>query len=94
MIVLSVFLVYCVPATGAEPPVLLVGVNPWHNLALPAVPVKVKLNPSNVSGGVGTNLFKTKLSSSIESFVKSACDIDIAPVLKLPLVGTPITWSQ
>ena len=43
--------------------------------------------------GVGTNLFKTKLSSSIESFVKSACDIDIAPVLKFPLVGTPITWS-
>jgi hypothetical protein len=26
--VLSVFLAYCVPATGAEPPVLFVGVNP------------------------------------------------------------------
>ena len=30
--VLSVFLAYCVPATGAEPPVLFVGVNPAHNL--------------------------------------------------------------
>ena len=28
VIVLSVFLVYALPADGAEPPVLLVGVNP------------------------------------------------------------------
>ena len=30
--VLSVFLGYCCPATGAEPPVLFVGVNPALNL--------------------------------------------------------------
>ena len=56
VIVLSVFLVYCVPADGAEPPVLLVGVNPWHNLPFPAVPVRDILAVLNVSGAVGTNL--------------------------------------
>ncbi len=62
MIVLSVFLVYWVPATGAEPPVLFVGVNPWHNLPLPAVPVNEKLKPFSVSGAGGTNLPNIKLS--------------------------------
>ena len=66
---LSVFLVYCVPATGAEPPVLFVGVNPAHNLATPAVPVKVKLSPLNVSGASGTNFPNMKFNSLIESFV-------------------------
>ena len=69
VIVLSVFLVYPLPAYGAEPPVLFVGVNPWHKYAVPFVPVSDKLNPLNVSGAGGTNLPNIKLSSLIESFV-------------------------
>ena len=60
---------YCVPADGAAPPVLLVGVNPAHNLATPAVPVKDNANPSNVSGAFGTNFPNIKFNSLIESFV-------------------------
>ena len=60
---------YCVPADGAEPPVLLVGVNPPHNLPTPAVPVKDNANPSNVSGDFGTNFPNMKFNSFIESFV-------------------------
>ena len=40
VIVLSVFLVYPLPADGAEPPVLLVGVNPsvsYTHLTLPTI---------------------------------------------------------
>ena len=66
---LSVFLVYCVPATGADPPVLFVGVNPAHNLRLPALVCIVNDKPLNVVGALGTNLPKIKLSSLIESFV-------------------------
>ena len=51
--VLSVFLAYCVPATGAEPPVLFVGVNPAHNLRLPALVCMDKDNPLNVVGAAG-----------------------------------------
>ena len=67
--VLSVFLAYCVPATGAEPPVLLVGVNPAHNLRLPALVCIVNDKPLKVVGAAGTNLPNIKLSSLIESFV-------------------------
>ena len=67
--VLSVFLAYCVPATGAEPPVLFVGVNPAHNLRLPALVCMLNDNPLKVVGALGTNLPKIKLSSLIESFV-------------------------
>ena len=56
MIVLSVFLVYCVPATGAEPPVLLVAVNPAQSLPVPAAPSSVSDTPPMVSGSLGTNL--------------------------------------
>ena len=53
---LSVFLVYCVPATGAEPPVLLVAVNPAQSLPVPAAPSSVSDTPPMVSGSLGTNL--------------------------------------
>ena len=90
MIVLSVFLVYSPPADGAEPPVLFVGVNPAHNLRLPAVPVNDKDRPLNVVGAAGTNLPNIKLSSLIESFVKSESLIVNAPDLNPP-PGVPIT---
>ena len=90
MIVLSVFLVYWVPADGAEPPVLFVGVNPAHNLPLPAVPVRDNDNPLKVVGALGTNLPSMKLSSLIESFVWSVLLIVNAPDLKPP-AGVPIT---
>ena len=67
--VLSVFLAYCVPATGAEPPVLFVGVNPAHNLRLPALTCILNDNALKVVGAAGTNLPNIKLSSLIESFV-------------------------
>ena len=67
--VLSVFLAYCVPATGAEPPGLVVGVNPAHNLRLPALVCIVNDKPLKVVGAGGTNLPNIKLSSLIESFV-------------------------
>ena len=67
--VLSVFLAYCVPADGADPPVLFVGVNPAHNLRLPALVCILNDNPLKVSGAAGTNLPNIKLSSLIESFV-------------------------
>ena len=35
-----------------EPPVLLIGVNPWHSLPLPAVPVRDSVSPSKVSGAL------------------------------------------
>ena len=56
MIVLSVFLVYCVPAAGAEPPVLLVGVNPEQSLPVPATPSSVSATPPILSGSFGTSL--------------------------------------
>ena len=84
MIVLSVFLAYCVPATGADPPVLLVGVNPAHNLRLPAVPVNDNDKPLNVVGAAGTNLPNMKFSSLIESFVWSVLLIVNAPDLNPP----------
>ncbi len=46
---LSVFLVYCVPATGAASFVLLTGVKPEQSLAFPAVPVKVRETPPILS---------------------------------------------
>ena len=51
--VLSVFLAYCVPATGAEPPVLLVGVNPAHNLREPPFVCILRFNPLKVVGAAG-----------------------------------------
>ena len=81
---------YSVPADGAEPPVLLVGVNPAHNLRLPAVPVRDHDNPLKVVGAAGTNLPNIKLSSLIESFVWSVLLIVNAPDLNPP-AGVPIT---
>ena len=69
--VLSVFLAYCVPADGAEPPVLFVGVNPAHNLREPPFVCILRFNPLKVVGAAGTNLPNIKLSSLIESFVWS-----------------------
>ena len=54
--VLSVFLAYCVPATGAAPPVLFVGVNPAHNLRVPPLVCILNDNPLKVVGALGTNL--------------------------------------
>ena len=71
---------------------LFVGVNPWHNLPTPAVPVKDNANPSNVSGAFGTNLPNIKFNSFIESFVWSVLFIVNAPHLNPP-AGVPITWS-
>ena len=89
---LSAFLVYIEPADGAEPPVLFVGVNPVHNLRLPAVPVKDNASPLKVSGAAGTNLPNIKFNSLIESFVWSVLFIVNAPYLNPP-AGFPITWS-
>ena len=69
---------------------LLIGVNPVHNLRLPAVPVKDSDKPLNVVGALGTNLPKIKLSSLIESFVWSVLLIVNAPDLNPP-PGVPIT---
>ena len=87
---LSVFLKYPLPALGAAPPVLFVGVNPAHNLPLPAVPVRDNDNPLKVVGALGTNLPNIKLSSLIESFVWSVLLIVNAPDLNPP-AGVPIT---
>ena len=73
--VLSVFLGYCCPATGAEPPVLLVGVNPAHNLLVPPLVCILRFNPLKVVGAEGTNLPNIKLSSLIESFVWSVLPV-------------------
>jgi len=82
--------VYCVPADGAEPPVLFVGVNPAQSLPFPAVPVKLIETPLIVSGALGTNYPRILFKSFILSFVTSVADIEIAPVLNPPL-GVPIT---
>ncbi len=67
---LSVFLVYCVPALGVtSPPVLLVGVNPAQSLPFPAVPVSDRLAPSMVSGAEGTSSPRVSLRVSITSLM-------------------------
>ena len=83
------FLVYCVPADGAEPPVLFVGVNPAQSLPFPAVPVREIETPLIVSGGLGTNFPSILFNSLIESFVLSVLLIVNAPVLNPP-VGVPM----
>ena len=83
---------YCVPATGAEPPVLFVGVNPAQSLPFPAVPVKLIETPLIVVGAAGTNFPNILFKSLIESFVLSVLLIVNAPDLNPPL-GVPITKS-